>query len=204
MKAKFLPVTFLALFLAFGCAEGTKVTNASASPSTSSGAKDNAPANASQPKNDDAATASDTSSDETNKTPANEEVTILQAKIDNTIINVEWEDNEAVKALKEMAKAPVITVNMSRYGGFEQVGDLGQALPRNDSQTTTAPGDIVLYSGDKIVIFFGSNSWSYTRLGKVTNKSEAELKALLDKDNVTLYLSLAAETQPEPGVKKAD
>ena len=140
------------------------------------------------------------------QTPEQQEVSILQAKIDDTIVQIQWEDNDAVNALKEMAKTSVVTVKMSQYGGFEQVGSLGKSLPRNDSQTTTSPGDIVLYSGDQIVVFYGSNSWSYTRLGKITDKTEAELKAMLDKDNVTLYLSFgteSAETPPASSENKA-
>ena len=114
-------------------------------------------------------------------------------------MTIQWEDNDAVKALKEMTSESVLTINMSQYGGFEQVGSLGQTLPHTDVKTTTEPGDIVLYSGNQIVVFYGSNSWSYTRLGKITDKSEFELKALLDKENVTLYLSPdLSETQIEP------
>ncbi|MEE0204333.1 MAG: cyclophilin-like fold protein [Oscillospiraceae bacterium] len=70
----------------------------------------------------------------------------------------------------------------SRYGGFEQVGSLSQSFSRNDVKTTTQPGDIVLYSGNQLVIFFGSNSWSYTRRGHIEGPFTDELTALLDKD----------------------
>ncbi len=62
---------------------------------------------------------------------------------------------------------------MSMYGGFEQVGEIGTSLPRNDVQTTTSAGDIVLYSGNQIVIFYGNNSWAYTRLGHITDHDDA-------------------------------
>ena len=74
------------------------------------------------------------------------------------------------------------------YGGFEQVGSIGTGLPRNDVQTTTAAGDIVLYSGNQLVIFYGSNSWSYTRLGKITDKDKDELKDLLGNGDVTVTI----------------
>ena len=80
------------------------------------------------------------------------------------------------------AQNGAIEVFASRYGGFEQVGSLSQSFSRNDVQTTTQPGDIVLYSGNQLVIFFGSNSWSYTRLGHIEGLSTDELTALLDKD----------------------
>ncbi|HIT59831.1 MAG TPA: hypothetical protein IAC33_01005 [Candidatus Fimousia stercorigallinarum] len=66
-----------------------------------------------------------------------------------------------------MMRESPITIRMSDYGGFEKVGSLGESLPTSDRQTTTEEGDIVLYSGNQIVIFYGANSWSYTRLGHV-------------------------------------
>ena len=75
------------------------------------------------------------------------------------------------------------------YGGFEQVGAIGQSLPRKDSQTTTEAGDIVLYSGDQIVVFYGSNSWAYTRLGHIRDKSAQEMAELLGNGDVTITIS---------------
>ena len=77
---------------------------------------------------------------------------------------------------------------MSMYGGFEQVGAIGQNLPRDDSQTTTKAGDIVLYSGNQIVVFYGSNSWAYTRLGHITDKSAQQMADLLGRGDVTITI----------------
>ena len=90
-----------------------------------------------------------------------------------------------------------MNINMSMYGGFEQVGSIGTSLPRNDSQTTTSPGDIVLYSGNQIVIFYGSNSWAYTRLGKITGLDEKELEDTFGNGDVTISLSVGAQTASE-------
>ena len=114
---------------------------------------------------------------------------MLTMKIGNTTVVVDWEDNESVAALRELVKDKPLTVQMSMYGGFEQVGSLGTSLPRNDSQTTTAAGDVVLYSGNQIVVFYGSNSWAYTRLGHVTDKTAAEMAELLGNGNVTITIS---------------
>ena len=81
-----------------------------------------------------------------------------------------------------------LTIRMSMYGGFEQVGSLGASLPRNDVQTTTSAGDIVLYSGNQMVIFYGSNSWAYTRLGRITDKSAREMAELLGNGDVTVTI----------------
>ena len=196
MKAPFLFIALLSVFLAFGCSEENKTTNTAAS--HNNGTPEN---NNSQTPDDHTQTPTESPENHSDdpQTTTQEESIVLQAKIDDAIVQIQWEDNDAVKALKEMAKTSSITVNMSQYGGFEQVGSLGKSLPRNDSKTTTNPGDIVLYSGDQIVVFYGSNSWSYTRLGKITDKSEAELKSILDKPNVTLVLStVSGNVQADP------
>lgn len=110
----------------------------------------------------------------------------LKLTIDGAEIPVKWEDNKSVNALKTLVP---LNVKMSAYGGFEQVGSLGRTLPRHDENITAWPGDIVLYSGNQIVIFHGSNTWAYTRLGRITGKSLSELKALLDKDGVKLTIT---------------
>ena len=110
--------------------------------------------------------------------------------IDGTKVNVEWEDNQAVERLRDMAEDGDITIQMSMYGGFEQVGSIGQSLPRDDKQTTTTSGDIVLYSGNQMVVFYGSNSWSYTRLGHISDKDEAEKADLLSQGDVTITISI--------------
>lgn len=108
--------------------------------------------------------------------------------IGDTKVDVSWEDNDSVRELKELAEKNLL-IQMSMYGGFEQVGSIGQSVTRNDKQTTTEPGDIVLYSGNQLVVFYGSNSWSYTRLGKI-NLSDEELENLLGNGDVTITLSM--------------
>lgn len=183
MVRQYLQIILLSMLLIFGCSEENKTPNTAASNHTSDNTSSQTPSDGSQ----DSTGSSDNTTDNP-QTPTQQDTANLQAKIDDTNVSIEWEDNDAVHALEEMAKNSVITINMSQYGGFEQVGNLGQSLPTNDSEMTTAPGDIVLYNSDKIVVFYGSNSWSYTRLGKITDQSEEELNALLNKPNVTLSL----------------
>ena len=90
----------------------------------------------------------------------------MQMMIGETAVTVAWEDNTSVEALKKLAEEG-LTIEMSMYGGFEQVGSIGQSLPRDDQPTTTTSGDIVLYSGNQLVVFYGSNSWAYTRQGHI-------------------------------------
>ncbi len=76
-------------------------------------------------------------------------------------------DNPGAEAFKALLADGPLTIEVSDYGGFEKVGPLGQRLPTENTQTTTQAGDIVLYQGDQIVLFYGSNFWSYTRLGSI-------------------------------------
>ena len=113
----------------------------------------------------------------------------MQMMIGETPVTVAWEDNVSAEALRALA-AEGLTIEMSMYGGFEQVGSIGQSLPRDDQQTTTASGDIVLYSGNQMVVFYGSNSWAYTRLGHITDQTPEQMKALLGSGDVTITLSM--------------
>ena len=119
----------------------------------------------------------------------------LLLSIDGVQVEVDWEENESVAALRELAAFNPLTIQMSMYGGFEQVGPLGTGLPRQDVQTHTNYGDIVLYSGNQIVVFHGSNSWAYTKLGHICNLSQAELKEMLGQHDVTITLALSVKEE---------
>ena len=111
----------------------------------------------------------------------------MRMMIGETPVTVAWEDNESVAALRALA-AEGLTIDMSMYGGFEQVGAIGRSLPRSDAQTTTVSGDIVLYSGDQLVVFYGSNAWAYTRLGHITDQTPEQMEALLGNGDVTIHI----------------
>ena len=91
----------------------------------------------------------------------------MKVQVGDTIFSATLEENVAVSALVEMMRESPVVLQMNDYSGFEKVGPLGTSLPADNSQTTTHAGDIVLYNGNQIVIFYGSNSWSYTRLGHI-------------------------------------
>ena len=124
--------------------------------------------------------------------PVTEEIKekVLRMKIGNIAVAVEWEQNEAVEALKALCENEPIVIQMSMYGGFEQVGPIGTRLPSNDAQTTTSAGDIVLYSSNQIVVFYGSNSWAYTRLGHITDQDASGMASLLGDGDVTITISM--------------
>lgn len=97
------------------------------------------------------------------------ETMTIQLQINGRTFAATLEQNDAARALTQRLAESPLTLRLQNYGGFEKVGPLGESLPANDRQTTTHAGDIVLYQGDQIVLFYGSNSWSYTRLGRVND-----------------------------------
>ena len=103
-------------------------------------------------------------------------------------MEVALEDNESTKELIMKLGAGDISVETKDYGGFEKVGDLGFTLPTNDMQLTTQPGDLILYQGNQLTLHYGSNVWSYTKLGHI-DMAEDELKEILGDGDVTLVLS---------------
>ena len=107
--------------------------------------------------------------------------------INDKEIPVTWESNDSVKEIMENVANNEIVVEMSMYSDNEQVGSLGKKYTSNDKQTVTHNGDIVLYNSSNIVVFYGSNSWSYTRLGKM-DLEEQEVTELLSNGNVTIRL----------------
>ena len=113
----------------------------------------------------------------------------LHMRINDTEVLVKWETNESVDALAALAQSAPLTIKMSGYGGFEQVGSLGAELPRNDTRVTAQPGDIMLYSGNQISVFYGSNTWEYTRLGQITGSTVTDLATMLAGDDVTVTIS---------------
>ena len=99
-------------------------------------------------------------------------------------------DNSSAMAFYELLEKGPVTIKMTDYGNFEKVGPLGTKLPRNDTQITTQAGDIILYQGNQITIYYDTNSWNFTRLGKVDGVTQAELKKILGKGNVTAVFSV--------------
>lgn len=112
----------------------------------------------------------------------------MNVQVGSSVFTATLEHNSAVDALVEMMEKEPVTIQMNDYAGFEKVGSLGTSLPASNRQTTTQAGDIVLYQGNQIVIFYGSNSWSYTRLGKIDDLSGWD--EALGSGDVTVTFSL--------------
>lgn len=114
----------------------------------------------------------------------------LKIKINDKTLTATLAENSSAEALKQLLSEGDITINMSDYSNFEKVGSLGTSLPRNDEQITTEAGDLILYQGSSFVIYYDTNSWSLTRLGKINDITQEELKQILGSGNVTVTLSM--------------
>lgn len=117
-------------------------------------------------------TSENTGEQEVQNEQSQDEVTQMKIQVGEYIFYASLENNTSVDALIQMMKETPIVINMRDYSGFEKVGALGTTLPDSNSQITTQAGDIVLYNHDQIVVFYGSNSWSYTKLGHVNDLTD--------------------------------
>ena len=128
----------------------------------------------------------------------------LYITIGNQTLPVTLVKNNATEALMAALAANPITYEADDYGGFEKVGALGMSLPTSNQQLTTQAGDVILYSGNQIVLFYGSNSWSYTRLGRIEYESLEQLKSFLKAGQGRVSVTLSAENATDISSAKAD
>ena len=119
-----------------------------------------------------------------------QEATKMNLQIGDTTLTATLADNSSARALAELLKKGPLTLSLEDYAGMEKVGPLGTALPQNNERMVTAPGDIILYQGSSFVIYYGTNSWSLTRLGHIDDADEERLRELLGDGAVTVTLSL--------------
>lgn len=119
----------------------------------------------------------------------------IYAVIGESVLPIMPDENASAQAFAELLREGDLTVEMHDYGNFEKVGSLGASLPRNDTRITTEPGDVVLYQGNRITIYYDVNSWNLTRLGKVRNSSRNALKAMLGEGDVTVRFLLTPPTE---------
>ena len=143
---------------------------------------------------------------ETHIEPAgqNEEEKMIYADTGNAVLEIEPADNSSADAFIALLEQGNITVSMHDYGDFEKVGSLGSSLPTNDESITTEPGDVILYQGDQITIYYDTNTWNFTRLGKVRNLSQKELKEALGAGDVTVEFSLGGNSPVSTGIGEFD
>lgn len=114
----------------------------------------------------------------------------ISIKVGSQTLTMTLADNSSARALVDKLKEGDLTVNMQDYSNFEKVGPLGFSLPTNDTQITTGPGDVILYQGRNLVIYYDRNSWSFTRLGKIEGATRQSLLSVLGNGDVTVTLSI--------------
>ena len=141
-----------------------------------------------EPEESDSSTAPESGDAESQQVEEENSKMQMKVQVGGSTFTAALEENEAVNALVEMMEQGPVTIQMSDYSGFEKVGPLGTSLPTSNQQTTTQAGDIVLYQGNQIVMFYGSNSWSYTRLGHIDDLTGWE--EAVGSGDVTVTFSL--------------
>lgn len=112
----------------------------------------------------------------------------MRLEVNEYTFEIELENNTSAKAFKEYVSKEKRILSLDDYGNFEKVGDLGTTLPRNDKTLTTKEGDIILYLGNKLCLYYNQNTWDFTKLGHI--KATTHLKEALGKGRVivTLYM----------------
>ena len=125
-----------------------------------------------------------------------EETNQMYVQVGDTVWTASLEDNPSAAALKELLAKGPLSVAMHDYGGFEKVGDIGTTLTRTDRQITTKPGDIILYQGSSITIYYDENSWNFTLLGHLDGVTDAELREVLKAGGEDVRVTFSLE---EPG-----
>jgi flavodoxin len=129
------------------------------------------------------------------------EASKMYITIDGVSQSVTLENNTATETLMSKLQDGPVTVTLNSSGGFEIWGPLGFSLPTSNQQITAQPGDVILYNGSNICLFYGSNSWSYTRLGHIDGLSQDELRTFLKagESNISVTLSLSIGTTGKVG-----
>ncbi|HJD22716.1 MAG TPA: hypothetical protein H9694_01065 [Firmicutes bacterium] len=165
-----------------------EISSETATPAEPEGIKSQSSIAPDQPPGSSLSTALEPQTTHNGTTGEENNVMKMNVQVGGSTFTAVLEENAAVNALVEMMRQGPVSIPMRDYSGFEKVGPLGTSLPTSNSQTTTHAGDIVLYQGNQIVVFYGSNSWSYTRLGRIADLTGWE-KALGSGD-VTVIFSL--------------
>lgn len=175
-----------------GCSQ-TPDTGPTASPipqqaeSSEQEQKESSQANSQKPQSSAAGTVSQTSEISIQE---QEEQNMIRLQIGEHSLTAELAENSSAEAFRELLTQGPVTVQMSDYGNMEKVGPLPTSLPENNEQLTTSPGDLILYQGTSITLYYDTNSWSLTRLGRVQNITQQELRDILGEGDVEITFSM--------------
>lgn len=120
---------------------------------------------------------------------SSQEESMLKITVGDQELLATFADNSSAEAFRDLLAQGPVTISMDDYGGFEKVRSLGTTLTRNDTRITTQPGDVILYQGNQITIYYGTNTWNFTRLAKINDSTD--LQAKLGSGTVQVTFSLA-------------
>ena len=138
----------------------------------------------------------DAASDEQRETTSSEQEGAIMGNntfivsVNGSELTAVFENNSSVEVLRDLLEQEPLTIHMEDYASMEKVGPIGRSLPRNDSRTTTHAGDIILYQGNQLVVYYDQNTWSFTRIGKIQGASAQELRSILGSGDATITFSL--------------
>ena len=133
-------------------------------------------------------------SNEVEATPSDKSVSTMNITINGKTVSCQLVENSSTRALLAQLEKGDITYEADDYGNFEKVGYIGFNLPQNNENITTTAGDVILYQGNNICLYYGSNSWSFTRLGKIEGMSKDEIKTFLNAGGGSVKVTLSAAT----------
>ena len=110
---------------------------------------------------------------------------IMVIRVGDMPFSIDMESNSSAEEFAKKVNSGGLTVEMHDYGNFEKVGDLPWELPANDEEITTKPGDLILYQGNKITVYYDENTWNFTKLGHLNATPEEIREVFGGKDDIT-------------------
>ena len=152
-----------------------------------SGGNSSSPADSAPPPSQSVISEQESSQSQDNS--SSQEEPMLKITVGDQELLATFADNSSAEAFRDLLAQGPVTISMDDYGGFEKVGSLGTTLTRNDTRITTQPGDVILYQGNQITIYYGTNTWNFTRLAKINDSTD--LQAKLGTGTVQVTFSLA-------------
>ena len=131
-------------------------------------------------------------SNEVEVTPSDKSANTMNITINGKTVSCQLVDNSSTRSLLAQLEKGDITYEADDYGNFEKVGNIGISLPQNNESITTTAGDVILYQGNNICLYYGTNSWSFTRLGKIEGLSKDEIKTFLNAGDGSVKVTLSS------------
>ncbi len=188
---KALLTLFLMLCVAVTGCEGNNSSNVNSMTENTTIAESTPPSEKTESISSDITQSKEETTDNTEITSEdNMSENVFYITANGTTFTADLENNKSAEAFKQLLKEKPLVVEMSDYGNFEKVGNIGTSLPRTDTQITTTPGDVILYQGNSVTVYYDKNSWNFTKLGKIRNATKEGLLEVLGKGDVTVTFSL--------------